>query len=382
MKKILFFTGKRGGFNHFTPIIEKLKKRYKISIIYSDMHTNKYFGNTHKQHQLNFVNNILIKTIQNAERDTKINRAKQIPEGMNKNIEILKKLKPDIVLIIGDRAELFTIAIPAVILNIPILHLYGGDISKGSYDNLFRYSLSFLSSFHLVSNEKSRKNLLKIGIDPNNIFNFGLIALNKINYFKKVNVSDYLKKLKLSSKKKNIIVIFHPETIKKTNTKIQIKCILNSLKKIDDNIIFIYPCSDPGYKIIVNEIKKFLKIKKNSVLLKNIQSNLFYNLFKYSDLIMGNSSAGILESKFFQTPSLNIGNRQDGRLYENNTIHSTFNTKEILKKINYALNDKKFLSRAKNSKSIYFKKSSLEKTSELIKKIINKKILPKPFKLG
>ena len=210
-KKILFFSGKRGGINHFIPLINILKKsdKFNISLLFSDMHMSKIFGETFNEFK-NLLKDVhFVKSINNKLDGSRANRAKQIPKAMDGIIKKLKIIKPNSVLVLGDRSELFSIAIPCLILNIPLIHLYGGDISEGITDNATRYAISMLSNIHLVSNQNSYKNLIKLGIEKHKVYNVGLLSLHQIP--KKISIKkNIFTKLSLDIKKKKVIIIFHP----------------------------------------------------------------------------------------------------------------------------------------------------------------------------
>lgn len=369
-KKILFFTGKRGGINHFIPLLKKIKKskNFSSSILFTDMHISKIFGETFKEFKYLTKDIHLVKSIENKLDGSKINRAKQVPKAMDKIIFKLNKIKPYCVVILGDRSELFSVAIPCMILNIPIVHFYGGDISEGSTDNATRFSLSMLSNIHLVSNNYSYKKLIKIGIEKKKIYNIGLLSLHQIPK-KIISKKHVFKKLSLNIYKKTIIIIFHPETYFLKNLKLQINTVLTSLKNIDANKIFIYPCSDPGYDIIIDQVEKFCLKNKDSSFYKNLNNELFYSLYSKSDLIIGNSSSGILESGFMKVPAINIGNRQKGRIQTKNVLNVQYNSEQIVNLIKYSLNNKKFKKKVKNLKSIYYKKNSIKRCYEILSKI-------------
>tara|TARA_B100001540_G_C15780555_1_gene630815 strand:- start:349 stop:1503 length:1155 start_codon:yes stop_codon:yes gene_type:complete len=369
--KLLFFSGKRGGINHFIPIIKKLKrlKYFDVHLLLSDMHLSEQFGSTHKNYNNLKTKIYKTKTIKKNYKASKIERAYSLSDGMKKNIDILRKIKPDLLIILGDRSELFSIATPSLILNIPIAHFYGGDITQGCTDEPTRHSLSMISNFHFVSNQRSKNNLLKFKIDPKNIFNVGLSSLHSINKKNILDKKSIFEKYKLDHKKKLFLIIQHPETWNLKDTRKQIKCTLRALRNFKENKIFVYPCSDPGSKIIIDEIKKLKKNYLNKVF-KDIKFEDFYSLFDNADIIIGNSSAGILESHFFKTPALNIGDRQKNRFQTVNILNSDFNVNNIERKIKQILNKKYVFS---NSKSFYYKSNGINKIIKIFKKLNFKK---------
>ncbi len=366
-KKLLFFTGKRGGINHFIPLIHRLAKdkRFDLNIIFSDMHMSKIFGKTYKNYNQLKIKKHFSHSLSASYSGSKYDRAFSLSLGMSNNINLLKKIKPDFLFVLGDRSELFSILTPAIVLNIPVGHFYGGDITQGCTDEPTRHAISMLSNIHFVSNERSKKNLQNFGISKANIHNVGLLSLNSFD-FKKSTKKDTFKKFNLDKNKKSLILIFHPETWNLGSTKKQIKTILSAISEFDCNKTIIYPCSDPGFKIIIDEIKKFKIKDKFSKIYKDIKSNDFYELMFHSDVLVGNSSTGILESHYCKIPSINIGSRQLNRYQTKNVFNINFNKEKIAECIKDIFKKKiKFYEKD----SFYFKKKGVEKTYNIIKNI-------------
>ena len=255
-----------------------------------------------------------------------------------------------------------------------LIHFYGGDLTQGCTDEQTRHAISMMSNYHFVSNEQSKKNLIKFGIEKNNIHNVGFLSLDSSNQKNFKSCQKIYKNFKLDINKKLIISILHPETWEVDKNKKKIKTYFDALKSVNENIIFIYPCSDPGYKEIIKNIKRICSKNNNFYFFKNIEANKFYNLLNCADLIIGNSSTGIIESNFFNTSSLNIGDRQKNRLRGKNIKDIHFNKTLIEKSIKSILIRKKKNSKMKtNNSHIYFKKNSVDNTVKLFKKIISKK---------
>lgn len=377
-KKFLFYTGKRGGINHLTPLIEGIKKSAKIDykIIFSDMHMDKQFGETKNEFAYLKRNSFYSPSL--FKKDSFLYRSKSIAKGIDNNVRIIEKYKPDFVVVLGDRSELFSVGVPSMIYNIPIIHIYGGDVTQGCTDESTRHSISMLSNYHFVSNYKSFKNLVKFGIDKKNILDTGLISLHKIQKSKN-KIKDLYNKLNLDLKKKLIVSILHPETWNDKNHKKNVDVYFDSLKKINHNLIIIYPCSDPGYKYIIRKIKKISK-KRNVKVFKNIEAEFFYEILQFSDLFIGNSSTGILECGFFNVPVINVGIRQKGRYCDNRVIHSSFNIKRIQKNINNILKKKKKM--GFNKSFFYFKKNGLNKALKFLYNIKSDKFHKQILKLS
>ena len=168
--------------------------------------------------------------------------------------------------------------------------------------------------------------------------------------------------------------MMHPDGLSSEKNKKWSKDVLKILSSFEFEILAIYPCNDIGHKSIVQNLKYFKKKNSNLQIHKNINHNDYIKLLKGSDFLIGNSSSGIIESTFLKIPAINLGNRQGGRLYSNNIIHSNFNKKNIIKSINYVFNNKKFKKKLLHTKNIFYKKNSGYLICKILDKILNKKI--------
>jgi|TARA_Y100000294_G_scaffold177367_1_gene202523 UDP-hydrolysing UDP-N-acetyl-D-glucosamine 2-epimerase len=382
-KFFFFFTGKRGGFSHFVPIIRELEKQKKINfkIIAGDMHLSSFFGKTIKEIK-KYTNNIV--RLKNFDINNSIsNRVKNISKTTLEMSKIFKKIKPDFLFLLGDRGEVLGASIAALHHNIPIIHMYGGDVTQGGTDEPTRHAITKISNIHLVSNKKSYNNILKMGEEPWRVHNVGLSSLDLFNK-KNFKTKEFLeKKYKIDLKKPVIILIQHSVTWQINQAKKQIQETLKALKLLKIQTIAVYPCSDPGYLEIVKELEK----NKCSFLqcYKNIEITEFYSLVKYASLIVGNSSCGIMETNFFKKIAINIGIRQEGRFSGKNIINVKHDYKKIIGAIKKGLK----LYNNKNinifEKKIYGNGKSVKKIMEAInknhindkQKLIQKKFIEK-----
>ena len=202
---------------------------------------------------------------------------------------------------LGDRYETLSIAITAHLFRIPIAHIHGGELTSGSIDDAMRHSITKLSNLHFVSHKEYKRRVTQLGENPKNIFVVGSLGaenIQHINYLSKKNLIEAIKLLNFS---KNILINFHPETLNLKSQKKQIKEILKSLEKFKDiNKIFTMPGIDRGSNLIINEINRFIKKDKNSYLFKSLGYKRYFSLIKNIDLMLGNSSSGILEMPSFK----------------------------------------------------------------------------------
>lgn len=372
-KKIIFFTTGRADFYLLSTLIEKFKKNVKFQtfIVATGSHYLKAKGETYKEilkkgFEINF------KVPFNLESGNKSKIIKEISKSFILNLNILNKINPDLIVILGDRFELISIANTALLMNVPIAHIHGGEITEGSFDDSIRHSVSKLSNIHFVCNKIYQKRLINMGEQPKNIFNVGSLGAELIHKEKIIVKKKIEKILKIKLTKKVIVVSLHPETNKE---KVNYSELFKALYKVRGKyiIIFTSPNTDPDNTIILKEITRFKKFKDVYFFL-NLGSQLYFSLLRIASVLVGNSSSGILEAPILNVPTLNLGDRQKGRLMESSILNCNYNKNEILKKILILLNKKN------NFKLKYYRKKN---TSEMILKIINtinlKKIKYKKF---
>ena len=364
--KIIFLTGKRGGYDAMLPLLEYLNKKkfINLKIIVTDQHTKKKFGNTIEIIKKDFSRSILkiIRSTQSS--DTAHERSNSISNLIKNLSEYFNNNNFDLIMLYGDRAESLAAAVVANNFNIPICHFQGGDLS-GNIDEKFRHAISKLSNLHFTSNEISRKRLIKMGENPKNCYNFGDSHIDSLrNALKNHQSFDLIKKkYKLSSD--YIVLLFHPDGTSKRKNFDYSKIIFQSIEKIKKQTIVIYPCTDIGYEGIIKSIALSKKKNKNISVYKNIKYNDFIQILKNADFLIGNSSSGIIESAYLDLPVINLGNRQKNRLSNDNIINSDINKKKILNSIK-KIETKKFKSKMKRLKKYYGNGLSYIKTGKKI----------------
>ena len=371
-KTIYFFTGKRGGFSHFIPILRILdgEKQINYKIIASDMHLSDYFGKTINEVKQYTKNVIQLKKVNL--KDSIKNRLSVVSSTIESLSKVFKKKKPDGILLLGDRAEVLGAAISAMHFNIPIIHMYGGDVTQGGTDEPTRHAITKISNIHLTSNFDSYKNVINMGEERWRVFNTGLTSLDllKAKYFKS---KYYLEnKYNLNLANPFLILLQHSVTWQIKDAKRQIKETIISLNKLKLPTVVIYPCSDPGFDSIIkiykqNKKKNYLKI------FKNIEISDFYSLLKYSALLIGNSSCGITECGFLNKPVINLGIRQKGRLSGKNVFHIDHDNKKITTQILKILKMNKSYTNSK----IYGNGHSAKNIVNIIKTIFTRRDLIK-----
>ena len=378
--KICIISGSRSEFDLLRNLIVEIKKDrfFNSKLLITGSHLSKFFGNT-----IEYIKKQKIKINYKVNISIKGDSTKQISNsfsvGLKKFTKIFSKLKPDAIIVLGDRYEIFSTVISATLKKIPIIHIHGGEVTSGSMDEGIRHSITKLSHVHFVSSENYKKRVLQLGESKKNVFNVGSLGVESIKKNKFLSRNKLQSFLRIKFLKKIILVSLHPETLEKKLNKENLKNFFNALKTLDKHtIIFTMPNADIGYKYILNKIKEFTKNRKNAFLFKSLGHQKYFSLCKFIDFHIGNSSSGIIELASFKKPSINVGTRQSGRMKPKNVIDCDYKKENILKKIQVATSTK-FKKKIIYLKNPYYKRDTSKKILKNLKKINFNKILYKKF---
>ena len=293
--------------------------------------------------------------------------------------KILKTLRPDLVIVLGDRYEILSSTISAHLCRIPVAHIHGGEVTHGVIDDAFRHSITKMSHIHFVANAIYKKRVIQLGESPKNIYVVGGLGVDSISKTNFLTKHELEKKFNIKFNKINFIVNFHPETLNKNLAKKQIRELLSALKKLKNtSLIFTMPGADLESQIIIKLIKKFTKKNKNAYFFKSFGQVNYFSLLKQIDGMIGNSSSGLLEMPYFKKGTINIGERQSGRLIAKSVINTKIEKNKIFLSIKKLLS-KSFQKTIKNSNHPYGKPGASEKITKILKKINPKKINKKVF---
>ena len=341
MRNVLIFTGSRSEYGLLRNLLVQVKKSKKINyfLTVTGTHLSKKYGSTLneiKKDKFKIDTKLNLKFTKNENRDIKENSILII-----KTIsQILAKKKIDMCVLLGDRYEVFSAAIACILNDVKIVHIHGGELSEGSKDDIFRHSITKMSNLHFVSTSEYKKRVLQLGEESKLVFNVGAMCNDTIDKIKFIDKKVFLNNNNLKFDK-TILICCHPEISKKQN-KILINNLLRVLKNYKNiNIIFTYPNSDPGSEYIVEKLKKFIKKNSNSKIYKSLGHELFLQFLKNCECIIGNSSSGIIEAPLIGTPSINIGDRQKGRLLSQSVFQCSNQIDKIKNSIEKILKKKK-----------------------------------------
>lgn len=343
MKKICFFTGTRAEYGLLYPLMKLIKEKneYELQIIASGMHLSPEFGLTYKEIEKDgFKINEKIEILMSSDSDIGINKA--IGLGLISFSETLKRLDPDILIILGDRFEALSMAISSYIMKIPIAHIHGGERTEGAIDEGIRHSITKMSYLHFTSTAEYRKRVVQLGENPERVFNVGAIGLDNIKNLKLLTKEQIEKSLNFKFGDKNILFTYHPTTLNNGHLEQEIDEVFKALEKlikIGYKIIITKGNSDEGGRFINQSIDEFSVKQKDKVFVSTNFGTLKYlSIMRYVDFILGNSSSGIVEAPSLNVPTINIGERQKGRVRGNSIIDVKPLEEEIFKAVRIAQN--------------------------------------------
>src|SRR5690554_517739 len=323
-KRICVLTATRAEYGLLKPLMEVINKSDKLTLqlLVTGAHLSPEFGLTYKViEEDGFQINEKVEMLLSSDTATSI--VKSMGVGMIAFADALKRLKPDAVVILGDRYEMLAAASAASVFKIPIIHLHGGEITEGAYDDAFRHAITKLSHLHFTATEEYRKRVIQLGENPECVYNVGAIGLDNILNLDLLSQEKLEKELGVKFKKYNYQVAFHPETLSNIPSAVQFEILLKAIEKQEDSLfIFTKANADTDGRIINSMMDSF--VKKNPEKAKaftSLGSLRFLSVLKQSDAIIGNSSSGIIEAPSLNIATINIGDRQKGRTQATSVIN-------------------------------------------------------------
>jgi GDP/UDP-N,N'-diacetylbacillosamine 2-epimerase (hydrolysing) len=378
-KKVCVITTTRAEYGLLKLVMEHFKKSAKLElqIIATGTHLEKKYGYTLDE-IINdgFLPNDCISIIKN---DSKTGILKTAANAIQKVGDSIAKLDPDMVILLGDRYETLAIATACVILNIPIAHISGGDVTYGAYDDIFRHSITKMSYLHFTSSESSRNRIIQMGESPERVFNVGELGVEnilKLSFLPKEKLEEQLE-LNLEN---TLLATFHPVTMESSTQKEQFEQLLLAIKEQNQyNVLFTRANADTNRDELDKLLNEYAKKYPQKIKIVDSLGTLKYlSAMKYCAGVIGNSSSGIVEAPSLKKGTINIGNRQKGRICGQSIINCNANKKEIAKAFE-TLSSKEFKENLKTVQNPYEGKNPSKIIASTIEETVYKKLSPKIF---
>jgi len=320
MRKICVVTGTRAeyGLLYWTMKEIQNSSELNLQLIVTGMHLSPKFGETWKQIEKDGFNidyRVDLGEMGNDRRST----AQQIAKGVIGFTEAFESLKPDLVVILGDRYEMLAVAQAALILNIPISHIHGGEVTEGAFDDAIRHSITKMSYLHFTSTEVYRQRVIQMGESPDRVFNVGAPGLENFKRLNLLSKEELSQQLGFELQEKNMLITYHPVTAVEEHGIDELIAALSAFP--DCGQIITMPNSDPGHEEIMEKWQIYAANNSNVYLTTSLGQLRYLSAMKIANLVIGNSSSGIIEAPFCGVPTINIGERQKGRLAAQSVTH-------------------------------------------------------------
>ncbi len=378
--KVCVVTGSRAEYGLLRWVIDGIAKddAFQLQIIVTGMHLSSQFGLTYKEIENDgFKIDHKVDNITDSHKPRDI--SKSIGVGITGFAEAIERLEPDLILLLGDRYEIFAAASAALISCVPVAHIHGGEVTEGAFDESLRHAITKMSHIHFVATEEYKKRVIQLGEQPVNVFNVGGLASDSIRNLKLLGRSELEAQLGIKFDKKNLLITFHPVTLQYQKSLFQFKELLSSLKKLKNTgLIFTLPNADTNCEEIIEEINAFIRNRSNAYSFKSLGQLRYFSCVAQVDGVVGNSSSGILEVPSFRKGTINIGSRQKGRVLASSVINCEAKEREISSaiKIMYSKNFQEKLPSVTNP---YGQKKASENIVNILRKISLVNILEKKF---
>jgi len=340
-KNICIITGSRAEYGIFYPLLSELKKSdfFNVRIVTTGAHFSPMFGSTYREIEddgFQIDENVEM----NVSDNTEIGMSKSVGFGIIGFADLFSRKRPDVVIVLGDRFEIFAASVAAYIAKVPIVHLYGGETTKGAVDEAFRHSITKMSCLHFTSTEEYRKRVVQLGEPPNKVFNVGSLSIDNIKKANLLSKRELEKELDFCFGDKTALVTFHPVTLDgNDDSGRHFKELLQVLDGYRGLKIIFTKANADAYGMVINGLIDDYadKNRDRTVAVASLGRKKYHSVLNYVDVVIGNSSSGIAEAPSFHIPTVNIGDRQSGRVKVASIIDCKPRKADIEKAISKAL---------------------------------------------
>jgi len=368
--KICIVTGSRAEYGLLYPLMRLIRKESSmdLQLLVTGMHLSPEFGLTFRQIEADgFSIQEKVEMLLSGDTDTAMIKATGL--GMIGFADAFHRLQPDWVVVLGDRFETFAAATAAHLAKIPIAHLHGGELTEGATDDAMRHAITKMAFLHFTSAEPYRKRVIQLGESPRRVFNVGAIGLDNIKGLKLLSKRELQKELDFPVGDKTVLVTYHPTTLEKDTATRQVGHLLKALDQFPDiRILFTLPNADAGGRSIIQQMEEYVKKNRERARAFTSLGQLKYlSALQYVSAVVGNSSSGVLEAPYFGIPTVNIGDRQTGRLKPPSVIDTGTDVRSITEGIRKAFLPS-FVKLSKRPSYVYGKGDTAPKILRIIQR--------------
>lgn len=370
MRKICVVTGTRAEFGLLSRLMRMIKDSEDtiLQVIATNMHLSPKYGNTYQEiEKQGFTIDCKVPIINEKEGDDAIATVKSMARALSGFSDAYNELKPNMVVVLGDRYEILSAATAALIMRIPVAHIAGGAITEGAYDDAIRHSITKMSQLHFTSSEQYRRRVIQLGEEPDRVFYTGSLGVENIKKLPLLSKEEIETEIDFKIDDKTILATYHPVTLGNRTAKDDIDDFIAALNERKDLcVIFTMPNSDTGGQFIVDAINDFVSNNRERARsYKSLGVVRYLSVMKQVAAVVGNSSSGLMEVPSFGKPSLDIGDRQKGRMAADSVFHCNPDKESVLSGLETVLSST-FKEKAARTKNPYEKEGSAKSIFDVI----------------
>lgn len=327
-RKICIITGTRAEYGLLSNLAKKLREDqdFDLQMVATGMHLSPEFGSTYKEIENDgFFIDEKIEILLSADSPTSI--VKSMGLATISFADAFNRLEPDLLIILGDRFEMLAVAQTALIMRIPIAHIHGGECTFGAYDDAIRHSITKMATWHFTSTESHRKRVIQLGESPERVFNVGAMGIENIMNLNLLTRKELFEELQINEELPMFLITYHPETNGATEGIFKLLDVLDNYPNI--NLLFTKSNADNGGRMINEAIYQFTLKHRNAKLYDSLGKLKYLSAVKHSEVVIGNSSSGLIEVPYLATPTVNCGTRQEGREHPSSVFNTSLNVESI-----------------------------------------------------
>lgn len=372
MRKICVITGTRAEYGLLSRLMKMIQDDTdtQLQIIATNMHLSPRFGNTYQEIERDgFTIDCKIPIIEDNDKDNAVTTVKSMAKALAGFADAYNELKPDLVVVLGDRYEILAAATAALIERIPIAHIHGGEVTEGAFDDAIRHSITKMSHLHFTSTEEYRKRVIQLGEQPERVFYVGSLGVENIKKLPLMGKEEIEQEIGFIIDEQTILATYHPVTLGERTAKEDIEDFIAALEERENlRVIFTMPNSDTGNQYIADAVNGFVaRNAERAKAYKSLGVVRYLSVVQQVAAVVGNSSSGLIEVPSFHIPTLDIGKRQKGRTAGKSVIHCGTSKADILEGLTQIFSPE-VRQVAQESSNPYEKENTVEQIFEVIKK--------------
>jgi UDP-N-acetylglucosamine 2-epimerase (non-hydrolysing)/GDP/UDP-N,N'-diacetylbacillosamine 2-epimerase (hydrolysing) len=382
-RKICVVTGSRAEYGLLYGLLKEIQSSpsLELQLVVTGAHLSTEFGNTQQEIESDgFTIQARVQILSNGSQNAPIDVARATAKGVAGFAEAFEKLQPDLLVILGDRYEIFAAAQAAMIFRIPIAHIHGGETTEGAIDEAIRHSLTKMSHFHFTASDPYSRRIVQMGEDPQSVYNVGALAIDNIKNTTLLNRQVLEESLSFSLGETNILLTYHPVTLSNRSPKESVEQVLKALDAFPGaKVLITQPNADAYGNVIFKVLQDFAKKNNGRVaIFESLGRVRYLSALSQVQLVLGNSSSGMIEAPFFRVPTVNIGERQKGRIRTPSIIDCDEDSAQIEAAIRKGLS-KEFVARL-SQPTIYGDGTSARKMRQVLEEVSLDRVLFKRFR--